>query len=103
MALSQKQLFNVSQLYMATSKAGLGFDLSRFVGDANYANETLVSLVASAQEPALQAMVAQTILQFMPAQEAPTPAVLAAPPAPSVMKPAAPSTKDESRYIGRLR
>lgn len=88
---------------MAAGKAGLGFDLSQFINNSNYANETLAGLAGSATDPDLQAMVAQTIMELVPQQDSPPAA--AAPvfySAPPIHKPAAPA-KDESRYIGRLR
>jgi hypothetical protein len=106
MAFTQKQLFVASQLFMAAGKSGLRFDLARFIKDSGYANETLISLAGSATEPALQAMVAQAIVELMPqapaAPPAPPPPAAPPPAAPPVKEPAAPP-KTESRYIGRLR
>jgi hypothetical protein len=105
MAFTQKQLFVASQLFMAAGKSGLRFDLARFIKDSGYANETLVSLAGSATEPALQAMVAQAILELMPQQDAAPAAAPVPPPAPAappIREPAAPP-KIESRYVGRLR
>jgi hypothetical protein len=102
MALTQKQIFISSQLFMAAGKAGLRFDLSQFINNSNYANETLASLAGSAADPALQTLVAQTIMELVPQQDAAAAATPALPAAPLINKPATPH-KDESRYVGRLR
>jgi hypothetical protein len=105
MALSQKQLFLSSQLFMASGKSNLGFDLSRFVRDQTYATETLGNLAGSAIDPRLQELVAQTIMAFIP-ENASTPTVA---PVASVASVAAAeitplaSEKIDTRYIGRLR
>ncbi len=83
----------------------MGFDLSRFVSDRAYGNQTLGDLVVAATDPALQALVAQAIMVFMPEDtsapaQAPVPPVASAP----VAALATPSPeKINTRYIGRLR
>lgn len=105
MALTQKQLFLSSQLFMSAGKSNLGFDLSRFVSDRAYGNQTLGDLVVAATDPALQALVAQAIMVFMPEDtsapaQAPMQPVASAP----VAAPAARAPeKIDTRYIGRLR
>ncbi len=102
MALSQKQIFTSSKLFMAAGKAGLRFDLAQFINNPNYANETLASLAGSATDPALQTLVAETMMELMPQPDAAAAAAPAALGASAVNKPA-PPPKDESRYVGRLR
>jgi hypothetical protein len=102
MALTQKQLFLASQLYVMSGKSSLGFDLSRFVSDQTHRLETLGHLAAAAAEPALQELVAQAIVAFMP-EDVSEPAQ--APIAQVSAKAHATRTPEyvDTRYIGRLR
>jgi hypothetical protein len=66
MKLDQKQMHIVSQLFMVASKAGRGFDLSRFSKEQEYAQETLIQLALFADSQNNQSM--QTLVTNVMAQ-----------------------------------
>jgi hypothetical protein len=102
MKLDQKQMFHVSQLFMAASKAGLSFDMAVFVKDASYARRTLDTIGSHAQ---LAELVQQTRLLMQNALDESAVVNPAASTAPSASTAsAAPSTGAAgSQYVGRLR
>jgi deferrochelatase/peroxidase EfeB len=109
MKLDQKQMHLVSQLFMVSSKAGHGFDLSRFTKDQEYARETLIQLAMHADRAsneAWQALVTSAMSQIGAIKEAAPATALQPAPQPATTEPikaATPSLTVEQQYVGRLR
>ncbi|TAG25523.1 MAG: hypothetical protein EAZ37_12495 [Burkholderiales bacterium] len=105
MKLDQKQMHLVSQLFMVSSKAGHGFDLSRFTKDQEYARETLIQLALHADRvgnEAWQTLVTSAMAQIGAIKES----AAESSPQHAVAEPArvvSPTPAVEQQYIGRLR
>ncbi len=105
MALDQKQMYLASQLFVAASKLGLGFDFGKFVNHPAYAAETLAQLAVQAKNSALQDLIALTASSIgsgktLAAAVVSTPAGAAAPA--TEITPENPEAIVD-RYVGRLR
>jgi hypothetical protein len=103
--LTQRQLFLVSRLFVGASKAKLGFDLSRFSKEHDYAMEVLVRLSEQATDQELQGRVAEVMVEMMSVSPPPVDGVFTSSPnakfGGSEQAPAAPSA--EKKYVGSLR
>jgi hypothetical protein len=98
MKFDSKQMHIASQLFMAASKAGHPFDLSRFVKESSYASETMAQLSVHADtqsNAALQELMA-TAMDFLSAMI--LPASL-----PSINKSPTAIPELSQKYVGQLR
>ncbi len=104
--LNQRQLLVASQLFVATGRAGHPFDLAKFSNDMQYALATLASLREHVNDPSIQTLIAEAVVELTSAPALKSEASSQVMPAGSTAAVApAPTEGDDApkRYVGRLR